>query len=315
MYLYLSHLFKSNKMKKINDQFNMFAKGSLRPVIAILLLMVGVFQLACNNVPFVEKESSEDRVIASVADHKLYLSEALQLLNDSLSASDSINFLQNYAEHWVRDELLVYEAEQNLPDEIDIDELIKDYRESLLIHHFEQKIIRERLDTVITEEQITAFYQKNKDQFQNDKDMVRAYFIKLRKPFPNQKQMETMWNDPTGTNLTNLRNFCQQNATFFSLEENKWISYDILSRQLPKGSIRFNDLSKNYERNFADFNYHYFIKVFEVAKSDDNTPVSMVSEQARMIILHERKVKLLEKVKEELYNQAIPKHIVKIMVK
>jgi hypothetical protein len=302
-------------MKKNNDQHIVFAIGSIRPIIAILWLVVGVFLLACNNVPFDENESSNDRVIASVADHKLYLSEALQLLNDSLSSSDSINFLQNYAERWVRDELLVYEAEQNQPDEIDIDELIKDYRESLLIHHFEQKIIRERLDTVITEAHIMAFYEKNKDQFQNDKDMVRAYFIKLRKPFPNQRQMENWWNDPTGTNLTGLKNYSQQNATFFSLEEKKWINYDILSRQLPKGSIRFNDLSKNYERNFADFNYHYFIKVFEVAKSDDNTPVSMVSEQAKMIILHERKVKLLETVKEELYNQAIPKHIVKIMVK
>ena len=162
---------------------------------------------------------------------------------------------------------------------------------------------------------IKDFYKKNKDQFQNDKDLVRAYFIKLKKPFPNQQRMESWWKDASGNNLNELRNYCQNYASYFILESDKWIEYGELTRQLPRGSLRFKDLKPEYERNFADFNFQYLIRVFETVSSTENAPVSMVAEQAKMIILHERKLKLLEKIKQELYNDAIRSGSVKIMTK
>lgn len=279
------------------------------------LVLLAIIMFGCQGVESPLDIDENDRILASAGNKNLLLSEVIPLMNDSLSSRDSTIFLQNYAERWVRDQLMIREAERNIPDNVDIDQLVNDYRSSLLVHHYEQKMIGDRLDTVVTEEQILDFYQKNKDQFQNDQDLVRAYLIKLKKPFPDQRKMESWWQEPSGANLNALRNYGQNYAAYFNLERDKWMEYDEIARQLPRGSIRFNDLKPDYERNFADFNYQYFIKVFETVKSTDNPPVDLVADQAKMIILHERKLRLLDRIKQELYDKAIRESDVKILIK
>lgn len=290
-----------------------FIRTSLRVVAAAMIMVVVL--TSCKEANDETVLAPDDKVLAVVNDHQLLLSEVRPLLQDTTSSKDSVIFIQNYTERWVRDQLLISEAEKNTPEDIDIDQLVKDYRSSLLVYHFEQQLLRERLDTIVTEEEILEFYKKNKGQFQNDKDLVRAYFIKMKKPFPNQKMMESWWEDPNGSNLQELRKYCQNYATYFNLDKNKWIEYKDISEQIPRGRIRFKDLGPDYNRNFADFTHHYLIKVFEAVKASDNAPVSLIADQVKMIILHERKIKLLEKIKQELYDNAIQNSSVKILTK
>jgi len=271
--------------------------------------------LACEDTAPEEQVVDDAEVLAVVGSEQLLIGEVTPFLNDSLSSQDSAIFIQNYTERWVRDRLMIQAAEENVPDNVDIEQLVNDYRASLLVHHFEQKVIEEQLDTAVSRDEILKFYEKNKDQFQNDKDLVRAHFIKLKKPFPDQRRMEGWWKEPTGDNLVALRNYCQNYGTYFNLDAEKWLEYNEIARQLPRGSIRFSDLRPDYERNFADFNHQYLIRVFETVRSTENPPVALVADQAKMIILHERKLRLLEQVRQELYNEAIQERSVKIMTK
>lgn len=286
-----------------------------RCIRTMCLVICAVALSACDsNSPF-DRLGEDDKVLANVDGEELWLSEISPMLQDSMSEKDSVFQVQNIVEKWVRDRLIIREAEKNKPEDIDIDQLVEDYRNSLIIHHYEQKMIEERLDTVITEEQLMRFYNANKDQFHNEQDLVRAYVIKLKKPFPNQSQFESWWKSEDPEKLVELRNYCEQHAVYYRLDQNRWMSYDEIAGQLPRGSLRFRDLTQGYERNFADFNYQYLIRVFETAKSSDEAPVSLISDQAKMIILHERKVKLLEKLKQELYDRAIRSNSIKIMTK
>ena len=99
-----------------------------------------------------EQHMPDDTLMAEVYDHQLYLSRAKNYRPDAESPDDSLSQLRNYVEMWVREALLLHEAEKYVPEDIDIRALVEDYRASLIISNYEKSIVESSLDTVITDE-------------------------------------------------------------------------------------------------------------------------------------------------------------------
>ena len=69
---------------------------------------------------------------------------------------------------------LMYEAERNIPKDLNIDELVRDYRASLVRFNFEEQLIAEKLDSSVSEAETKAFYENNKDQFQLESTILKC---------------------------------------------------------------------------------------------------------------------------------------------
>jgi len=82
-----------------------------------------------------------DKVLAQVYNKVLYQSNLVDVIPESSTPEDSALIVKAYLQRWVREQLLMYEAERNIPKDLNIDKLVRDYRASLVRFNFEEQII------------------------------------------------------------------------------------------------------------------------------------------------------------------------------
>ena len=67
------------------------------------------------------------------------LSDIQSLLDDFDSELDSVDFVQNWIESWVKEQLMVQQAQNNLTTQLEsVKKQIESYQNSLLIYHYQQ---------------------------------------------------------------------------------------------------------------------------------------------------------------------------------
>ena len=89
-----------------------------------------------------------------------------------LSALDSGRLIDKYIDDWIKKQLLIIKANEELSiSEINIDRKVEDYRYALIMHEFEKIYIRSHLNTQVTQEEIESYYFERSENFllkQND---------------------------------------------------------------------------------------------------------------------------------------------------
>src|SRR5690606_23854383 len=101
------------------------------------------------------------------------------------TGKDSLNLVNAYIENWQRQQALLHNAEQQLQlNNEDFRAQIEDYKNALIIHEFEEALVREKLDTLISEKEISDYYEKNKDIFLLKTPIFKVSYIQLPEDAP-----------------------------------------------------------------------------------------------------------------------------------
>lgn len=264
---------------------------------------------SCTPVEETAKENDEE--LAKVFSKKLYLSELEGMVPEGATPEDSTKIINAEVERWTRETLLMQEAEKNIPADLNIDELVRDYRMSLIRHNYEQFLIKTQLDSVISKQEISEYYEKNKEQYQLKSSIVRCLLIKVSKSAPNLDQLRSWWRSSNSEDFEKMKDYAVQNADFYMLEPDTWYLQSDLKAQLPNVTT----LNPDWDLNQSDENYFYFLKVLEKKSSKELAPLNYIQDQIKKVVLHKRKMILLDQRKEELYDRETSKNNVKIFTK
>ena len=256
----------------------------------MVLVLIGV--LGCQESATNDDEGSPSPnqfvELAEVHGKTLFLKDLPILAENYESQQDSVNALLTAVNRWVKDELLIHEASKNIPDDLDIDQLVEEYRESLIKHHFEQKLVLSNLDTVVTEFDLKKHLEENKSRYTLEKSIMRCLYIKVRKPVRSIKKIEGWLDKPDTKNLQSMRKYCMDYADFCLVNPEKWYKWEDVKKSFPS-AFKNSDLRDGKQRTFADFKYQYFIHILEFVSSKDDAPLSYFEEQATKLIIRERK--------------------------
>ncbi len=274
----------------------------------IFILTFG-FLASCT--PAEETAEENDVELAKVFSKKLFLSALEGMVPEGATPEDSTKIINAEVERWTRETLLMQEAEKNIPADLNIDELVRDYRMSLIRHNYEQYLVETQLDSVISEQEISEYYEKNKEQYQLRSSILRCFLIKVSKTAPNLNQLQTWWPGNNPDNFEKMKDYAIRNADFYLLDAQTWYQQSDLKAQLPNGT----NLNPNQDLNQSDENYFYFLKVLEKKASEELAPIDYIQDQIKKVILHKRKMVLLDQRKEELYDRETSKNNVKIYTK
>ena len=129
----------------------------------------------------------DDEVVAKVGKDKLYRSELLRFIPPSTSPEDSAKLASRYINSWATDRLYLKVAEGQLSkSEIDVSAELEAYRLSLVKYRYEQRYISDRLDTLVTDGQISEYYLAHKDDFVLQRPVLKVRFVDLMKDSPNK---------------------------------------------------------------------------------------------------------------------------------
>lgn len=153
-----------------------------------LMLVLGM--VSCQN----SSDGKNDKVVATIYDKVLYQSDLQDILYDGISVNDSLVRTKAFIDNWIRRQLLIRQAENNLEkSELDCLKEIEDYRNSLIIYKYESLLISQNLDTVVSDEEIEKYVNDNA-LFDMNKDAVRSIILNIRKKALLEKMNNSLYN-------------------------------------------------------------------------------------------------------------------------
>ena len=255
-----------------------------------------------------------DKVLAQVHNKLLYLSDMEGMFPENSSPKDSSMIMNAFIEQWVRDNVLMYEAERNIPSDLNIDELVRDYRASLIRHNFEKNMVDILLDSTITQQELTTYYQNNKEQYRLATTILRCHLIKIPKTATVIPDLRKRWNQNKPENYNTILDYCSNFAEVYMLEDSTWYKIEDIALQLPKGTLIPGNAQANREFTVEDADFRYFFRILESVEKQDIAPLSYVKNQASKVILHNRKIDLLQVKREEMYERELRRNNVKVFV-
>ena len=245
-----------------------------------------------------------DFILARVYNKSLYIKDLEGMFPPGTSAYDSALITNAYTQRWVREAVLLYEAENNLSKDLNIDRLVRDYRSSLVRNNYEQVLLEQLMETQISKAELTDFYDKNKIQYQLDNPIVKAYVVVVPKIISVRDSLKYLWENATDVNLTRLKSICEEYELAHVLDAGKWNEWEKLAIYLPR-NIDFEPFSrKGKDFSIQDGEFDIWIKILDSKKPQEIPPIEYVEEQLKRMLLLSRKTRLLEEKKEDMFDIA-----------
>jgi hypothetical protein len=267
----------------------------------LLVVLIATMGISCG-----KKRQEQKVVVAKVYDKFLYLSDIKHIFPDKVSLADSLALAKSYITSWVKNQLLVNKAELNLtPEELDISEQLETYRSSLLIFKYEERLLKEKLDTVVKDDDLDQYYSKNAASFVLDENLVKAIFIKVPKNAPDIENLRKWYKSEQHEDIKKLDTYCYTYATKYDSFKDNLISIGTIQNLLPQPLKNADDGYKagsSIEQEDKDFLYLVYIKEFNPHGAV--SPFIFVKSRIKDIIINKRRVKFLTEIESKIYNDA-----------
>ncbi len=276
-----------------------------------------IFTLIILNVSgCIQFKKNEKRIpVAKVSDVVLYYDQIPGLILQGTSESDSIAIIRNYINKWAKKELVLRKAEDNLSPELksQIEKQIDETKTDLVIYQYQRQMMLEKMDTLITEEEIESYYAANKNSFILSSNIVKTLFIKLPLETPNIYRIKLLSRSNNQTDLQELESICFQFAEKFDDFGENWITMDGLMVELQKEIENQESFLRRYTYyETTDSVYIYLLTIRDYKLRSSIAPYEYVKEDIKRIILNNRRFEFIKSLENGIYNEALKKNSFKI---
>jgi hypothetical protein len=275
----------------------------------MVIFLASVLLLQCT-----KNEEVNDMVIAEVGEKKLYQSDLSQIIPKEIEGQDSLLMANDYIRKWVKQELLIQKANENLTlEQKNLTKEIEEYRNSLIIYKYKNELMNQQMDTMVTKTQIEQYYNANPDNFKLNSNIVKAIFIKIPIDIANIKQIKELVDDSSEEGKNGLREYCIQYAKSFDFFNDNWVNFDIVKNNIPEeiaDDKRFLESSNQIE--LKDSNYYYLVTIQDYKLQNELSPVEYVENNIKNLILNKRKIEFLKQVEENIYKEGVRQNKFKI---
>jgi hypothetical protein len=274
--------------------------------------------LAVASCSYLKKKKAVDKdAIARVNDEYLDASD-IPAITKGLTGKDSVEALKSYAQNWVRKKLLLQKAQENIPeDDPGIVRKVEDYRESLFLYEYEKALISKRLDTTINDDEMKAQYEKLKTAFPLQNDVYQLYFIKLKKDAPDIDNARKWILKPRDEeDNRKMEGYCREYASGASIDKGVWFAKDEVLKNFPLAEADMSSLSasKGY-KEFKGPDVIWFIKISDVVKAGQPAPMDFIRNELDKVVTEKRRLDLVEKIYDKIYQDGVKSKSFEILVK
>lgn len=247
--------------------------------------------------------------VARVFNNYLYLSDLEGLVGDKVSKSDSVDLTNYHINNWIRQQLLLQKASENLPAfNPEIEKQVKNYRESLLIFLYEQELIKNNADSLVLENEIQKYYADNLKDFELKESVVKATYIVLPTESPNLDTFAVEFKNINPENLSFLKEYCLKFALSYAITA-EWFLIEDFKNQVPLNWDKepaFYTNSGNYKRE--ENGLVYLINIDSYTEKGATASLDYERKNIAKIIVNKRKSYYIKSMKDKIYNEAINKN-------
>jgi len=274
----------------------------VRKAILVLLIII----TGCTS--FFKKKT--EHTVARVYSDYLYESDLRSVIPKGTTATDSIGLAKSYIDTWIHQRLIIHQAEQNLSGaQMDFTQQLDNYKNSLIIYAYENELVRQKLDTLVTDEDIENYYDGNQQNFLLKDNIVQLQYVKLPLKSTYTKQIRKLLGSDNPADKARLFKQCEQYASDYFLDDQNWIQFNDLLKQIPIKTYNQEEFLKNRrDLEYQDSAYIYLVRFRDFKIKESVSPLSFEKERIREIILNKRKIDLVKKMREDLFEHAQKKN-------
>ncbi len=265
-----------------------------------------LFQFSSCNLMKKEDNADERIKVARAFDYFLFQDDLLGIVPSGVSESDSLTITGNFIENWIRQKSVLHKAENNLDDEKkNVQRKLEEYRNSLLTYTYETELIRQKLDTIVSDEEIEKFYNQNRNNFELKDNIIKVIYLKLNKKSPKLNRAREWYKSNSAKDRTALQEYCHQYALNYFLDDDTWLLFDDLLKEIPiKTYDKEQYLQNNRNIEIEDSSNIYLVSIKGFMTKNSNSPLSFERNNIQTMIINQRKLALVEKMQQEAYDDA-----------
>ena len=244
--------------------------------------------------------------LVEVSGEFLYKEDLQAALPLNISKDDSVLFAEHYIRNWIEDALLFDKAEGNIPDNDKISKLVENYRRALIMHTYQEEFVNQKLANDISEEEINAYYEKNKELFRLDNPLVKGLFIKVPLSSPDLGNVRVWYRKNNQDIIEKLEKYSLRNAVSYDYFYDRWTSVPDVAAKIPLKVLDTdaNYLDKNRNVEVKDTAFCYFLHIEDFLGKDKQKPLDFARDEIKEILINLKRVEFINKVKEDLYQRA-----------
>ena len=266
---------------------------------------------SCDYIKLQEKDAPKSEIIAIVNTYKLFKEDLKDFLPRNISREDSLILVKSFIQDWAVKKLLLDAAANNNTQESlkNINNLVQDYKESLLINNFKEALIKQQLDTIIFDDEVEAYYLINNENFKLNEVLVKSKYLYFDASVINKKEIVKFFKSEEIEDAEELE---RQQLSFkmYQLNDSIWTELDKILLKLPFSKENLLKKSKFIQKQ--DSLGLYLVAIKDVLRRNDIAPLSYIKPTIKEMILHKRKIELIRDIEKIIVKDATKNNNFKI---
>lgn len=274
----------------------------MRRFFAIILTLA--LLCSCNAV---QSLIHDGEVVARVGGEKLYRTDVDAVVPDFASPEDSVALAHQYINSWATQVLFMQAAADSLsPEDTDVSEELEAYRRSLVRYRYEQHYVKEHLDTVVTPEQIKAWYDSHASSFVLERPLLKVRFADVMKDSPSKDELRKALAEEDASSIIQNDTILRSAAIRFVDLSDSWIDAMVLAKEFGTDYLTMlGHQSGNYITYSPDGRDDVMIAYVTDMVRYGVAPLESCTSRIRDFILSGRKRELLSGLEQELLQKAL----------
>ncbi len=251
------------------------------------------------------KSNTEKTPIAKIYKNVLYLEDINPMIYKNKSPEDSTIAIRSYIENWANKQLFIEEAKKNI-DTVKINKLVLQYKNDLLREKYLNKLINKYLDTVVPQDSLQTYYQKLKNIYTAEEELVQPYVLILPK---NNKKRYTYQKWFFDQSIEHQDSLFKHIGEFkkMDLSGQTWYSISRLKEKFPVLK-RLNNrqiIKKRKKIITTDSLSLYLMFIKDVVHKGQSLPLSFIKNDIKQLIFSQRKQEIEKRILNEIKEDAI----------
>ena len=265
-----------------------------------LFVLITILLSSCNELT----STKNDKLVSRVGENYLYESE----IPDFSFYEDSLIRKKVFIDSWARENILFDLSLVNLDQKsiINLDQLIERYKRDLYINSYKDILVNSIIDSIISDDEIDEYYDKNLNKFKLNEDLIKFRFVKI--PLDN-------------ININKIRNGLIRFSSFdknlidslsfqlasYNLNDSLWITkrdffnqVDFINYENEKKYVKKGQLISK-----RDSMYVNLLFIDDILQANSVAPRSYLSDRIKSTIYNNRKILLIRELNKEIINDAI----------
>ena len=268
-------------------------------IIGIVLPMLA----SCKAISdFLEK----GEVIARVGDAKLMMEDLQRAVPNGISKDDSLTFVRQYIDSWALDQVFMDVASSQLSaEELDVTDELETYKKALLKYRYEQLYVNQRLDTLVTQEQIDEFYQDYPHRLLLQRPIVKARFMSIPADSPMLKTIKKKMSSNREADIAEADSLAYSSAYKFTTWDDEWVDATVFAREFGlESSSVLSSLRQGWVERKDTTGIMSVGYVSEILATGKMAPQEYCTQTIKDMIISARKHDLILNLEQDLLDEA-----------